>query len=91
MIYPKGLQENSAAQFYYIYIRLVVSMVVVSLGGNVASNFHGFQTAFKFLDSAGHFPYYKIIYYGAVSQAAFGSGVVTISVVCFLVCDLCGN
>ncbi|KAJ5895697.1 hypothetical protein N7495_007388 [Penicillium taxi] len=91
VIYPKGLQENSTARFYYICIQIVASVIVLSLGGYVASHVHGFQTAFEFFDSAGHFPYYKIMYYGAVSQAAFGSGVVTMSVVCVFIGGLCGH
>ena len=91
VIYSKGLQENSTARFYYICIQIIASAIVLSLGGYVASHVHGFQTAFEFFDSAGHFPYYKMMYYGAVSQAAFGSGVVTMSVMCFFVGGLCGH
>jgi hypothetical protein len=40
---------------------------------------HGFQTSFEFFDSAGHFPYYKMMHYGAIGQAAFGVLVVIIS------------
>lgn len=38
----------------------------------MASHAHGFQTSFESFDSASHFPYYKVMYYGAVGQAAFG-------------------
>lgn len=91
VIYPKWLQENSTARFYYSCIQIVVSMIVLSLGCYVASHVHGFETSFEYFDSAGHFPYYKIIYYGAVGQAAFGSGVVIMSVVCFIVGGFCGH
>ena len=57
---------------YYICIQILVSLILLSLGGYVASHIHGFQTSFDFFDSAGHFPYYKIRYYGAVGQATFG-------------------
>lgn len=33
VIYPKWLQENCAARFYYGCIQIVVSMIVLSLGG----------------------------------------------------------
>ncbi|CAG8393831.1 unnamed protein product [Penicillium salamii] len=72
VIYPKWLQEDYTARFYYICIQIVVSLIVLSLGGYVASHVHGFQTSFEFFDSASHFPYYKIMYYGAVGQAMFG-------------------
>lgn len=49
-----------------------MSLIVLSLEGYVASHIHGFQTSFEFFDSASRFPYYKIMSYGAVDQAAFG-------------------
>jgi hypothetical protein len=68
-----------------------VSLIVLSLGGYVASHVHGFQTSFDFVGSADHFPYYKIMYYRAVGQAAFGVLVVIMSLVRFAVCGLRGH
>ncbi|KAI1829249.1 hypothetical protein DTO027I6_9985 [Penicillium roqueforti] len=65
VIYPKWLQENRAPRFYYGCIQSVVSMIVLSLGGWIASRVHGFQTSFEFFDRS-HIPYYKIMYYGPV-------------------------
>jgi hypothetical protein len=73
VIYPKWLQENCTARFYYNCIQIVVSLIVLYSGGYIANHVHGFQTSFEFFDSDGHFPYYEIMYYGAVGQAAFGS------------------
>ncbi|OQE51531.1 hypothetical protein PENNAL_c0507G10108, partial [Penicillium nalgiovense] len=58
------LQENCAARFHYGCIQIVVSMIVLSLGGWIASRVHGFQTSFEFFDRS-HIPYYKIMYYGS--------------------------
>ncbi|KAJ5471518.1 hypothetical protein N7530_008875 [Penicillium desertorum] len=33
VVHPKWLQENCAARFYYGCIQIVVSMIVLSLGG----------------------------------------------------------
>ena len=90
VVYPKWLQENCAARFYYVCIQIVVGMIVLSLGGWIASRVHGFQTSFVFFDR-GHIPYYKIIYGGSVGQAAFGSLVVIVSFVRFVVRDLHGH
>ncbi|KAK9846897.1 hypothetical protein MYU51_000067 [Penicillium brevicompactum] len=91
VIYPKWLQENCAARLYYSCIQIVVSLIVLSLGGYVASHVQGFQTSFEFFDRDGHFPYYNIMYYGAVGQAAFGSLLVIRSLVCFAACGLRGH
>ncbi|CDM38505.1 unnamed protein product [Penicillium roqueforti FM164] len=54
-------------------------MIVLSLGGWIASRVHGFQISFEFFGSEDHIPYYNIMYYGSVGQAAFGSLVVIVS------------
>jgi hypothetical protein len=51
---------------------------------------HVFQASFELLDMD-HIPYYKIMYYGSVGQAAFGSLVIIMSLVRFAVCDLRGH
>ena len=79
VIYPKWLQESCAARFYYGCIQIIVSMIVLSLGGWIASRVHGFQISFEFFGSEDHIPYYNIMYYGSVGQAAFGSLVVIVS------------
>jgi hypothetical protein len=58
--------------------------------GWIASRVHGFQTSFEFFDRS-HIPYYKIMYYGSVGQAAFGSLVIIMSLVRFAVCGLRGH
>jgi hypothetical protein len=42
VIYPKWLQEDCTAPFYYSCIHIIVSLIVLSLGGYVASKAHGF-------------------------------------------------
>ncbi|CAG8032301.1 unnamed protein product [Penicillium nalgiovense] len=90
VVYPKWLQGKCATRFYYGCIQIVVSMIVPSLGGWIASHVHGFQTSFEFLDR-GRFPYYRIMYYGSVGQAAFGSLVIIMSLVRFAICGLRGH
>jgi hypothetical protein len=68
-----------------------VSLSVLSLGGYVPSQVHGFQPSFNFFDSDGHFPYYKIMHYGAVGQAAFGDLLVIRSLVRFAERGLSGH
>ncbi|CAG8110316.1 unnamed protein product [Penicillium nalgiovense] len=90
VVYPKWLQGKCAARFYYGCIQIVVSMIVLSLGGWIASRVHGFQTFFEFFERS-PIPYCKIMYYGSVGQAAFGSLVIIMSLVCFAVCGLKGH
>ncbi|KAI3097964.1 hypothetical protein CBS147333_9202 [Penicillium roqueforti] len=90
-IHPRCLREDRKYRLYYVCTQLVVGLIVLSLGGYVASKVHGLQTSFELFDSEGYFPYYKIMYYGAVSQAAFGVLAVIMSLVPFVVCALRGH
>ncbi|CAG8006059.1 unnamed protein product [Penicillium salamii] len=90
-IHPRCLREDRKYRLYYVCTQLVVGLVVLSLGGYVASHVHGFRTLFKLFASEGHFPYYKIMYYGAVGQAAFGVLAVIMSLVPFTICAVRGH
>ncbi|KAI1829217.1 hypothetical protein DTO027I6_9885 [Penicillium roqueforti] len=91
VVHPKWLQENCAARFYYGCIQIVVGMIVLSLGGWIASRVHGFQTFFDFFGGEDHIPYYKFMYYGSVGQAVFGSLLLIVPFVRFVVRDLHGH
>ena len=84
VIHPKWQQENCYLRKYYGLFQLFVGLTVLSIGAYAASRVRGFQTAFSIFDSEGHFPYYNTMYYGAVSQAAFGVLVAIVSPVRFV-------
>ncbi|CAG8006182.1 unnamed protein product [Penicillium salamii] len=90
-IHPRCLREDRKYRLYYVCTQLVVGLIVISLGGYVASHVHGFHTSFGLFDSEGHFPYYKIMYCGAIGQAAFGVLAVIMSLVPFSICALRGR
>ncbi|KAJ5330525.1 hypothetical protein N7476_000308 [Penicillium atrosanguineum] len=73
VIYPSWLQESYESGMYYGCIQFLLSLVVVCMGSYFASHLHGYQTSFEYFDRADQFPYYKIMYYGPVGEAAFGS------------------
>lgn len=80
--HPRLLRENSVAQYYHGSIQFVLGLVVLSIGGYVADGVHGYQTLFaEFEDRPRHFPYYHVMYYGAISQAVYGSLTVIMTVV----------
>ncbi|KAJ6126440.1 hypothetical protein N7523_002052 [Penicillium sp. IBT 18751x] len=91
VIHPSWLRENCESGLVYCYIQVVPSLVVVCVGGYFASRVHGYQTSFEYFDRAGQFPYYKIMYYGAVGEAAFGSLVIIVSLVWVFVSDWRGH
>jgi hypothetical protein len=73
LVHPRWLREDCMARIYYGCMTFLLSLPVISLGGYAACRIHGFQSSFEFFGSDGSFPYYIVMYYGAVGQATFGS------------------
>ncbi|CAG7956846.1 unnamed protein product [Penicillium salamii] len=59
-IHPRCLREDRKYRLYYVCTQLVVSFVVLSLGGYVASKVHGFQTSFELFGNEENFPYLRL-------------------------------
>lgn len=56
-----------------LYIHLILAVVMIGTGGYLADHVHGFQTSFEKFGAKDGIPYYSIVYYGGVAQAAYGS------------------
>ncbi|KAJ9480564.1 hypothetical protein VN97_g12991, partial [Penicillium thymicola] len=50
-IHPRCLREDRKYRLYYVCTQLVIGLIVLSLGGYVASKVHGFQTSFELFRS----------------------------------------
>ncbi|KAJ5267315.1 hypothetical protein N7478_010123 [Penicillium angulare] len=63
------------------FIQFFVSIGYVALGGLIADILHGYQSSFERFSHAGEIPYYEIMYYGGVGEAAFGALVMVLMIV----------
>lgn len=72
-LHSRWLHQNGQRRIYFECIQVVLALTAVSVGGYIASRIHGSRSSFELLNIHGHLPYYEIMYYGAVGQAAFGS------------------
>jgi hypothetical protein len=54
-------------------------LVLVSIGGYGAERVRGCETEFGRLGAGNNIPYYNVIYYGNVAQAAYGFLLITLS------------
>ncbi|CDM38432.1 hypothetical protein DTO013E5_9736 [Penicillium roqueforti] len=84
LVHPRWIQEDCKARVYYGCMSFLLSLPVVTIGGCVAGGIHGLQSSFELLDRDGSFPYYVVMYYGAVGQAAFGAAVVILILIHFV-------
>ncbi|KAJ5742662.1 uncharacterized protein N7511_011233 [Penicillium nucicola] len=72
-VHSRWLQEDCNARIYYGCLTFLMSICVISIGGYAAGCIHGFQSSFELFSGESSFPYYAVIYYGAVGQATFAS------------------
>jgi hypothetical protein len=80
-IHLRWLHQDGQRRTYFGYLQVVLALIAVSVGGYIASRVHGSRSSFELLNIHGHLPYYGIMYYGAVGQAAFGSLMIIFSIV----------
>ena len=82
--HPKWLREHNTQLAYYGCIQFILGLITLSTGSYLADHVHGFQTSFKKFEGDDCFPYYKIMYYGGVGQAAYGSLIILMVVAPFV-------
>jgi hypothetical protein len=78
MLHQRWLQESNL--LVYAAYQIIVAFVIMIMGGYVADHVHGFQTSFERFGDNDNIPYYSIIYYGGVAQAAYASVLVFLSI-----------
>jgi large-conductance mechanosensitive channel len=84
--HPRWLQEHETLLFVFGASQIIVAFIMIVTGGYVADQVHGFQASFDKFSAPGGIPYYSMIYYGSVAQAAYGSVLIflVIAVVVFV-------
>lgn len=70
---PRWIREHDKHWVNYGCVQFILGLIILSTGGSLADCVHGFQTSFKKFDGDDNVPYYNIMYYGGVGQAAYGS------------------
>jgi len=71
-VHPRWL-SNDAFILVYGFLQIIVAFIVLVSGGYLADHVHGFQTSFGKFGVSDNIPYYSMMYYGGVAQAAYGS------------------
>ena len=73
-LHPRWLRDHkSSLAISFAISQMVVALFAVVTGGYVAYQVHGFQILFEDFGANDGIPYYSIIYYGSIAQAAYGS------------------
>jgi uncharacterized membrane protein (DUF485 family) len=85
-VHPRWLRDHEETLYVFAIAQIVLAFIMVITGGILADNVHGFYTSFEKFGTHDNIPYYSLMYYGGVAQAAYGSILVflTITVVILL-------
>lgn len=73
-------RDRDAALIVYLVIHLILAFAMIFAGGNVADHVQGFQNPFEKFGAKDIIPYYSIMYYGGVAQAAYGSVLISAAI-----------
>ncbi|KAM5342859.1 hypothetical protein ACJ41O_013825 [Fusarium nematophilum] len=77
--HPSWLRENDGVSTFGL-LQAVPGFLMVVTGGYLADQVHGYQTSFEKFGADDGIPYYGIMYYGGVAQAAYGSVLVLLAI-----------
>ncbi len=69
----------------FVLIQLLGAVAMVVIGGYIADHVDGFQTSFTKFGANDRIPYYSIIYYGNVAQAVYGSVIISLAIMVYVV------
>ena len=75
-VLPKWLREHKSVLGVYAGMQIFFAFFMIATGGFVADHVRGFQTSFKKFGGNDITPYYGIMFYGGIAQAAYGSALV---------------
>ncbi|KAI3326497.1 hypothetical protein HD806DRAFT_551545 [Xylariaceae sp. AK1471] len=75
---PILLQDFNKNWTWLCGSQIILELVLVITGGYLAGHVNGFQTSFDQFGGDENLPYYNIMYYGGVAQAAYGALVIVL-------------
>lgn len=62
--------------YAFAVAQIVLAFIMIATGGYLADHVHGFYNSFEKFGTHDSIPYYSLMYYGGVAQAAYGSALV---------------
>ena len=88
-VHPRWLRDHErGAVLAFLIAHTALAFVIVITGGILADTVHGFYTSFEKFDAHDGVPYYSLMYYGGVAQAAYGSFLVLLAVIVFFSAEI---
>jgi hypothetical protein len=88
VVHPRWLREDHGTILgLYAVLQMVLALIMIGMGGYLADHVHGFQSSFRKFGANDSIPYYNIMYWGGVAQAAYGAVLTIILALTFTFLD----
>ncbi|KAG4426947.1 hypothetical protein IFR05_017570, partial [Cadophora sp. M221] len=79
-VHPRWLREHKGILYAFAIAQFVLAFIMIITGGYLANHVSGFHTSFEKFGTHDSIPYYSLMYYGGVGQAAYGSVLVFLTI-----------
>ena len=79
------LRDHKGTMHAFVFAQVILAFIMIGTGGWLADHVNGFYTSFEKFGTHDSIPYYSLMYYGGVAQAAYGSVLLAITVVAYLI------
>ncbi|KAI3335329.1 hypothetical protein F4824DRAFT_500945 [Ustulina deusta] len=86
IITHKGwLQDCNRRWACFLGIQILLALVLVITGGYLADHVNGFQSSFDKFGGDESIPYYNVMYFGGVAEAAYGALVIVLFLLIYFI------
>ncbi|PCG88641.1 Hypothetical protein PENO1_109060 [Penicillium occitanis (nom. inval.)] len=83
----RWLREHENILPAFAALQVILAFVMIITGGYAADHVQGFQTLFEMFGASERIPYYILMYYGVIGQAAYGAALVLLTITSIGVLD----
>jgi hypothetical protein len=79
-VHPRWLRDHESILPRLAISYIILAFVMMVTGAYVADQVHGLQTSFENFAFRDQIPYYSLMYYGGIAQAAYGSVLIFLTI-----------
>ncbi|TGJ82220.1 hypothetical protein E0Z10_g6554 [Xylaria hypoxylon] len=83
-VHKRWLQDHNGLWMCFLGTQILLALVLVITGGYLADHVNGFQSSFNNFGGGENIPYYNVMYFGGVAEAAYGALVIVVVLLMYL-------
>lgn len=78
--HSRWLRDHEGTIYAFAIFQVILAFIMIVTGGYLADKVHGCYTSFEKFGTHDSIPYYSLMYYGGVAQAAYGTVLVVLAI-----------